>query len=424
VAVVTDIRSFYPSVEGTRAFQLFEGRAATGIQDEGLRRATLAFAKHQLDSSPRGIPIGTELSHLLASVSTGPLDDALAHAFGERYFRYVDDLVVVCDRSQAERVQSRIREILDGEGLEMNAEKTDVMSKEDWSRSPYDDPQSEIARFSALMRDVAVFLTMRPRSYCDLVKASVDRGLTLPLMRLKSNASYGRFRLFVGSYRQLLTRLRVRLGGIKAIVACACELRERMMEGLRYLAGSHAGQNKVLRRWRTQRARALATRLFYLLPVREYDRIDCTLSTLEDVGDLRALACAVRSGDVGNIVACPGPLVSALAELLVESGVASVRVEEQAPGSPEREEGLRTLRLMGVAVQNTETTGVGAKCTEWLSVKWPRQFDQVISFNDELASICGDDVGYREVAELLRTRLEDRESVALAAVRLSSLSYS
>lgn len=74
-----------------------------------------------------GTPQGGVISPLLANIYLNPLDWMLAQA-GFELVRYADDLVVLCRApEQAAQALERIREWMEGAGLELNAGKTQVV---------------------------------------------------------------------------------------------------------------------------------------------------------------------------------------------------------------------------------------------------------------------------------------------------------
>ena len=130
VAVVADIRSFYPSVDRQRLRDKVTARAGQ-IQDQAIagpiRKFTEAFLTLPV---PRvGIPIGPDLSHVLGHVALESVDSALMQKYGNRYLRYVDDIIIVCPKSEAARAVVKLRQVLAAEGLTVNEAKQDEVER-------------------------------------------------------------------------------------------------------------------------------------------------------------------------------------------------------------------------------------------------------------------------------------------------------
>ena len=104
-AFETDIKKFFPSIDHSKLFEalspLLPDSSLNYLIDQVLsRRAPEGTAikpeyKWYFDDLQRGVPQGSCLSPILASVYLMPFDTALERS-GFRYIRYVDDLVVFC----------------------------------------------------------------------------------------------------------------------------------------------------------------------------------------------------------------------------------------------------------------------------------------------------------------------------------------
>ena len=94
VAVIADIRSFYPSVNRQRLRETIACRVAQ-IQDQAVCRPIRQFTEAflALPVPKAGIPVGPDLSHALGHLALESVDRAMMHEYGERYLRYVDDII-------------------------------------------------------------------------------------------------------------------------------------------------------------------------------------------------------------------------------------------------------------------------------------------------------------------------------------------
>lgn len=136
VAVVTDIKSFYPSVQKDR-LRAEVGRRCDLVTDGPTRMAIRQFTLGLIDlSSPKtaGIPIGPDLSHVLGHLALTTVDAALQARFGDRYFRYVDDMILVVPRSDVPESLRAVTAALGAEGLVLNGDKQDVIDPATWHR--------------------------------------------------------------------------------------------------------------------------------------------------------------------------------------------------------------------------------------------------------------------------------------------------
>ena len=137
-----DIRDYFGSIDQTKLMKLVERRVSdrrvnkllrqwlrAGVMEEGSVRATIS-----------GTPQGGVISPLLANIYLHVLDAAWERQGKELglLVRYADDFVVMCNtRSQVERAEKRVREILARLGLELHPEKTKKVELS-WGQGGFD----------------------------------------------------------------------------------------------------------------------------------------------------------------------------------------------------------------------------------------------------------------------------------------------
>ena len=196
VAVVADIKSFYPSVDRQRLREKVAARVGQ-IQDQAvsgpIRNFTEAFLS--LPVPRAGIPIGPDLSHVLGHLALESVDQALMEKYGERYLRYVDDVIIVCPKSEAASALAQFGQMLAVEGLTLNEAKEDEIERETWERecvsfATTGDGES----FESLLEDIIVFMILSPKSADTLPKRFREEGFSLPIARLRSLARSKRYR--------------------------------------------------------------------------------------------------------------------------------------------------------------------------------------------------------------------------------------
>lgn len=131
-AVRTDIDNCFPSIDPARTLRLF----GSLVNDERLIELVTMLLDRSILSldgqrvSGTGLPQGGPLSPLLANVALEGLDSALLDA-GFPVTRYADDLVIVCrSESAGNRAVSLAEKWLNGVGMTLKEEKTEVMSFE------------------------------------------------------------------------------------------------------------------------------------------------------------------------------------------------------------------------------------------------------------------------------------------------------
>ena len=128
-----DIRSFFDSIShtiladslGTR----IRSKTIRSVVMRAVRNPTVPWGyrrKHRSRYLHRcGIPQGLPISSVLANLYLGDLDKVVAQE-ATSYHRYVDDILILGDKSEVEAARTVLEARLSSIGLELNTEKTEV----------------------------------------------------------------------------------------------------------------------------------------------------------------------------------------------------------------------------------------------------------------------------------------------------------
>lgn len=121
VGLRTDITGFFPSITARIAASEVAAvtDAATGTVVQG------AMEKCRSDTNVKGIPIGAEMSSLLANLILRDVDDQLDEHVTIEWDRWTDDFILVGEDSKTiESAFSHLRSLLQDKGLQVSMAKT------------------------------------------------------------------------------------------------------------------------------------------------------------------------------------------------------------------------------------------------------------------------------------------------------------
>ena len=319
IAVVTDIRRFYPSIQ----HDLLRDRFYSALDQSDVAvpiRDTAGMLLHHITAhfKGRGIATGPEFSHTLANVLLAQADRDLETRYPQSYFRYVDEIILVVDRRDQNSASQRIAAVLGDLGLELNADKTDVVSSEEWlGHGP---PYRPVSResFQALVFRLKLYIALRPHRFGELSSAFAAEGFNIPLGRIRTASMARRFRKAVELCYQRGWKvvLEAVLDTPGSLARSAHQLRVNFLSRLSSLAAVAVPDGPTRRRWHVNRIRFLTNRLLYLAPISEWGLITEAISDLHEFADTNALLRLLRNGDVSTLLNMPGPAVTAAASLL------------------------------------------------------------------------------------------------------------
>lgn len=427
VVLCADIKSFYGSVNTDHVLSRFRDRVSRSLLSPEASNACVSVAeKLARASNGAGLPIGPAFSHFLANYALETLDATLGMKVGEAYTRYVDDIVIVAEREAVDGLLRTITRLLAQQGLSLHPGKVAVLSDDQWLKaSPVEDEKYLDAsrRFDDLLAQLVLFAAWRIDELEALETELKSLGFTLPFRRLRAQTDFRKLRWY-GARLKLAARL---FGsGFLAITARqilneAVALRKLMSEQLsEIMKGSDGGDSVVSRRFFVQKVRFYASHLLYMLPPSDYGPLLEATARFSELADTSHLVKALIVRSPTDILLAPGPVVSAFASIMIESGVETVDCAWSPELPQEAFDSICTLALYGLCLPPSE----------WID-RQPQYSRSMIdfckgtpigsrlradfSYIDELRSLqIGSSA--EEMSSFLWTRFDDRELISLEAL--------
>lgn len=355
---VSDIRSFYPCIDHDTLRENLGARMSIAGDIDPVTQSVLQNILRWSLRGDGGLPVGPASSHFLANFALGDLDSRMHSTFASRYFRYVDDILVVIKPHERKGVESLVSQCLTRSKLTMHEDKTAFLSAVDWfGYVPSEDRVLSrlLLRFDQLMDAT----TLRLASGRDARQKLSDQchrvDLTLPLRRLGARVM-GRTwpwrRLRIGRLLQTLATFRGL--SVSHVVDEALRLRDELADKLEWILSSRVPEQSTLRRYYFQKVRACAGRLLYLADESMRAQIVRWLEKHEDTVDMKHLFAAISTGSVDDLIRFPGAIVNAYCAFVGErSGrfPTSKRGEILQPDD-ELLESLVSLTLYGIVTSD------------------------------------------------------------------------
>lgn len=322
IAVIMDIKSFYPSIPVKATSELINKKK---FKDKELQKffqnfslAFLRFSRSDKEiyrEKPKGIPIGPDISHLLANIVLEKFDQYMYKKYKNDYFRYVDDIVIICEPYEAENVKKEVSEFLMKElGLSLNKGKNDEVSSEHWiQEAPVkDNKKYSLGKLLDELIDCAYF---NPSDFRDLKTRFKDAGVPLPLERIERNSKYSRWQKRIKKKIKYIIYSPPKLQDIYTRMN---KLKEELLNTLSSLYNESAKyqNNKTRQRWYLQQIRYVLGQLLYLTPISELQSI---LNLIPDIFDelipLAKMISCLLNRNVTPILKYPGRTVTTFADL-------------------------------------------------------------------------------------------------------------
>ena len=328
VAVCFDIRKFYPSIDKnllrTKLFE-FESRNL----DVKSIRSFINFSLHQIGKTVSGVPIGTEISHQLADIYLYDFDKECTESFGGRYFRYVDDIIIVCDKNEVDSIRYNVASQMDALGLKLNDEKFEIFSLKKWlaetSTAAVDGED-----FFEYCGQLANWIGTADIAIDELARNFKDEGFNLPVEKIATRKGVKR------SINKNAITTRDVMKWTHEIKAKYCIAAESMAQ-----MGSDEHSRGTL-----QKARRAVNPLFYLLDLSEYSLIRDVAATHKNLSVQYVVSKSLSDNDASEILDFPGSAVSSFCEISKTiGGIKQTKDFWSEPLTPYRIDAITTLAL-------------------------------------------------------------------------------
>jgi hypothetical protein len=324
VALIADIKAFYPSVDQTDVLSRLHRRLEES-NDQTLSTAAGRYAESLLEQTHQGIPIGPDFGHLLGHIALEDVDDALTRRFGTRYARYVDDIVLLCRPEQVDQSRRLLTELIGSQGMALNEDKQDVVDSREWVQEcPKMAAHGHGDRFGRLINIVAGNVAGDGGQEQRLANAFREKGIPFPVSRVSGMARMSGWRRVVN---YLLHRRNSQARAVEYGANCTTQevleeadaVRRVLWELLTEAVNGASGQTGMVRRWKVQLIRYASNRLVYLEPASRLATLLETIKGLPELDDLRCVLDGLHNRNIAQLVDRPGPAAAAFAELWHES---------------------------------------------------------------------------------------------------------
>mgnify|MGYP002700080741 CR=1 FL=1 len=315
--LIIDLKAFYPSINTKRA--IIDFRKAQPVFDSIL---------NTYDLYQEGLPIGLDLSHLIAQHYLKGFDQVLTRQFGNRYFRYVDDISIVCNETDKDEITAYIQSNLP-EGLEINPDKLDIAPKATWAGIT--NQVEERYKLDSFATYLSIYISFNPE--ISEIKGTLEQhNFHLPLYKFSERVKTSTFNRFFS----LLYKERFRL--VSSIFRWSNEdlvnflknrktyhleaVNESIVDIVKY---EHA--KDITTRFRLQNIKYHLSNLFYLLDDDELVNLQRRLPEHADLFYFGAIVDALINHNFDSLFELGGRYVVILAEMWLTREKESINLD-------------------------------------------------------------------------------------------------
>ena len=355
----TDIKRFYPNISRELAINAWlkscgEAQMPPLFKELGSK----LLADHSLaarsSATGKGLLTGPMFSHLIANLVLREVDQAMSATFPNRYFRYVDDVVIVGSPVEVAKGRAQLAALLSELGLDLHdtgGGKEVELTASDWLAGETDFNGDDSRGWMLFARDLKQFLISQPSSRAGLAVRFTEEGFRIPLPDYNVEISDARYqdRLIdrLRRYPWLLGKI-FRQATLSALLLNAQVLRARYMQRLFQIVEVGPKLDGHPRKRAIPKIRYFAGRLLYLARPEDLPVIAERLRQYPELAMLAEILHAVGTRDVTDLLRMGSNAAQSAAQTLkLTAGAVACRVEFW--NSAERQ-GLAILRANGISV--------------------------------------------------------------------------
>ncbi|MGD9623362.1 MAG: RNA-directed DNA polymerase [Arcobacter sp.] len=329
IALVLDLQKFYPSVNKENVKKVFFDKMKQN--NDEIYTLSSNIIDSLLCSSSSGIPIGPDLSHLMAQIYLECFDEKMIEKFPNNYFRYVDDIVIICNLEEKDSVKDFVKSILPSE-LDINESKTDKLTFNEWQiLTKSNDKKSE--NFNEILNEITAFISMHPLKIDDLEKMLNKQGFNIPLRRIKKQSKSKNYMRFIQSLMRgtsFLSTFEIYYMKPESIISKLVSLKEFYLLKFNELSQfEYSNDNSAENRSNTQQLKFILNRLLYLCTLEELEKILINIPSTEKFSDTKEVIQALSNKNLVNTIKFGGKLVQTVCELWKENNFAKINFTKE-----------------------------------------------------------------------------------------------
>ncbi len=357
----TDIRKFYPSISTEHARVAWSSACdASGIPEKYREIGYKLIIDHaeiaKKYKDGKGILTGPMFSHLIANLVLLNVDKILSKQLHGKYWRYVDDIIIIGDSAQIKQGRNLLKQLLDDMGFQLHdGDKDFRVNSTEWLQGANDFQDSASKPWMTLIANIKRFLVVKPEEQTKLMRVFSENGINIPLLDY-SNVVHE------ATYLEKLSDWLIKyspwaFNSVKGLstnnlLQNALEARQFYNNKLNTLLDENRNPHGYTRKRMIPKLRFYAGRLTYLAKLETMPSIVEPLSDFPELRLRSTIMTAIQNRDVSDVLKLGTNAVQSAAQILRISDE-PVNYSLSSYGRAELQ-GLAILRLNGIKLNCTD----------------------------------------------------------------------
>ena len=405
-----DIKSFYPSINLDLLRNLWSETCTSSKFPEKFTDLGLAFIEkyrlEQGDVKRPGLLIGPMFSHLLANLYLKNLDKTMKSITEDRYWRYVDDMVIVGKKNEIDKFSEKLKKEISTLGLEYHTElKTFRLQTSEWLANKNPVSNSLSKKWPRLIGQIRRLIIFYPERINDLKKLLDQMDVRLEILdytrEVKSRS------LSKNLYKWIKRHTLYKKLHPKGISILIDEMRKDYFTLLRESLTQPVA-NELEEKTKVTKIKYLVGRLIYLSPESELKEIATVIKNLPELHIQYEIIKTILYGDVSYIVRLGTNATQAAAQV-IKNKRATVTCQLDVSDN-DVIVALSIFKFHGIEVIFPDNEEIQNSFYEFASGETVKGLDSEDSYLQEFIALHGDE-GSRH-SEMLNTLFDENEKMS------------
>jgi hypothetical protein len=331
--LVLDLKAFYPSIDKDNLLELIEKLQERGLSENSYK-IIINLTKSLLNQSdkgvPKGVPIGTDLSHFIAQIYLHDFDIQLIEKFNSKYFRYVDDIIIFGDSNKIESIKTIVENALPDE-LKINHSKTSLLTSDEWKKMHSSCEDKDV--FHDTLKWLTGYLAVHSdhlEKIESLKNKLKEKSINVPLMKIQ-NQSKSKNWIYYLIKGNIIYYIKLLHLNEDYFISKFCNIKEQYLNDIYELLENNyfTDENDAKNRIKVQKLRSVISRLLYLLPPNELEEIGERLPKINKISDLQVIINAIIKIDLIPAFNYCGKPIQTICEIWGEADLGVITLSKQ-----------------------------------------------------------------------------------------------
>jgi hypothetical protein len=384
-----DIKSFYSSIKLTKVVEAWGAACENSKISDRYKELGFHFLnKYQLiqeNKKEAGLPVGPMFSHLLANITFKEIDRIMERTTNGRYWRYVDDIILVGQPSELESYFAELSKLVDDLGLEFHEEgKTFRITTEKWLKNKQAIDKSLSKKWPQLIGKIKKFTVLHPTDVELLKELFVENNIRIEVLTLSKEVKSKS--LGEKMINWLIKNFQFNDVSPSEIMNDIYSLRKDLLEELS-LTIEFVHKNELELKTKATRLKYITGRLLYIANEEELKTISELLESIPELRLQYEISIAVQNEDITRIVKLGSNVAQAAAQVIkqktnqVSCGSLDLGVHEY--------QALSIFEFHGIHVKFNQEISSKDDLFDFATGKIESAINSENNFIDEFASLHG-----------------------------------